>query len=308
MALRVYRDDDDLPEEHLLGQFIPLHYHFNMLQDEARVGAFREAIAMVVKPGMKVLELGGGTGILSYLAARRGAQVWCVERNPELAETARRLLVRNRVADRVEVIKADALVYLPPEPVDVVICEMLHVGLLREKQVEVLESFKRRYREAFGEPLPRFVPDSSLLAVQPVEQSFEFFGYDAPVPMFQAPAAAHEGTRPLAELTAYASVFYDEPTERRFRWSGDVTVEASGRATAFRFTTQNLLAFDAERRLTITWPNQFLVLPLEGPLSVSSGRTLRIGFDYTAGDPIRTLAASITAELTAAASRQRRAA
>jgi hypothetical protein len=57
------------------------------------------------------------------------------------------LLALNPNGEKVEVIHADAFEYLPPEPVDVVICEMIHVGMLREKQVEVIESFKRRYTE-----------------------------------------------------------------------------------------------------------------------------------------------------------------
>lgn len=308
MDLRICSDDDGRPEEHLLGQFIPLHYHFNMLQDEARVEAFRTAIEAVVKPGMKVVELGGGTGILSYFAARRGARVWCVERNPELVRTSRRLLAKNGASGRAEVVQADAFSYVPPQPVDVVICEMLHVGMLREKQLEVVASFKDRYRAAFGERLPRFLPDSALLAVQPVQQSFDFSGYHAPVPIFQSPEASPAGTHPLADLTPYANLFYDEDFPRRFRWSDDVTIQQAGRATALRFITQNLLAYEADRQSAVTWPNQFLVLPLPEAIPVQAGRRLHVGFDYRAGDPLPSLADSITAELRCDSMRAKRAA
>jgi hypothetical protein len=50
----------DVPEEHLLGQFIPLHYHFNMLRDQQRMAPFREAIDLTVPDNGVVLELGGG--------------------------------------------------------------------------------------------------------------------------------------------------------------------------------------------------------------------------------------------------------
>ena len=39
-------------EETLLGQYVPLHYHYNLLQDQARMASFREAIGHVVRPGM----------------------------------------------------------------------------------------------------------------------------------------------------------------------------------------------------------------------------------------------------------------
>ena len=57
------------PDEKVLGQYIPLLYHYNMLQDNDRVGAFQEAIHLLVQPDMHVVELGGGTGILSSFAA-----------------------------------------------------------------------------------------------------------------------------------------------------------------------------------------------------------------------------------------------
>src|SRR5438128_2348727 len=109
---------------HELGQFLPLHYHYNMLTDRSRMQGFRAAIEHVVQPGATVLELGGGTGVLSFFASRRAKHVWCVEKNPELAVEARRVLALNSGTDCIEVIQADAFQYLPPEPVDVVICEM----------------------------------------------------------------------------------------------------------------------------------------------------------------------------------------
>ena len=108
MDLRIYSESSSPSEEKFLGQFIPLHYHFNMLQDQHRVGAFAEAIKAVVKPGMHVVELGGGTGILSWLAAQQGARVTCVERNSALVNSARELLAKNHHGERVKVIQEDA--------------------------------------------------------------------------------------------------------------------------------------------------------------------------------------------------------
>jgi predicted RNA methylase len=60
--------------------------------------------------------------------------------------------------------------------VDVVICEMLHSAMLREKQLAVIHSFKQRYQAKFGDRLPGFIPTATRLFVQPVEQSFVFDG------------------------------------------------------------------------------------------------------------------------------------
>ena len=153
-----------------LGQFIPVHYHHNMLMDQNRMHGFKSAIDYAVKPGAKVLELGGGTGVLSWFAAAKADKVYCVEFNPDMVKEARKMLALNPNGEKVEVVHADAFEYLPPEPVDVVICEMIHVAMLREKQVEVIESFKRRYLERFGGQLPVFLPEAVIMAVQPVQQ------------------------------------------------------------------------------------------------------------------------------------------
>ena len=297
---------DAVPPEHLLGQFIPLHYHYNMLQDADRVDAFKDAIDHVVRPGMKVLELGGGTGILSSFAARAGANVYCVERNPELVASARRFLRDNGLANQVEVIQADAETYLPPEPVDAVICEMLHVALLREKQLEVIDSFKQRYSEKFDVGLPKFLPEASVLTFQAVQQSFDFAGYRAPVPLFQAPIAEQPRTKELSELITYAQFCYDESIPHQFSWQGQLDVQQPGWVTALRFITQNLITIIPEEGRGIPWPNQFLVLPIAEPISVTAGSQLDIEFAYRGGEPLGSLAHSIRVTPSAGDSELRR--
>lgn len=63
-----------------------------MLADTTRNKAYRAAITAAVRarPGCSVLDIGGGSGLLSLIAVRAGAtRVDCVEMNPILAATAR---------------------------------------------------------------------------------------------------------------------------------------------------------------------------------------------------------------------------
>ena len=242
--------------------------------------------------GGRVLELGGGTGILSYLAAQRAAKVWCVERNPELAQAAERFLARNGARDRVDVICADALDYLPPEPVDLVICEMLHVGLLREKQIEMIASFKERYGARFG-ALPPFVPEASILAVQPVHYSFNFAGYEAPIPLFFDPLGPQEGVTELGNPLVYANVQYDRELPQTFDWQGSARIEKAGTLNALRFITKNVLAILLAQRSTIDWHNQYLIVPLPESVQIGSGQEVRLRFSYRAGGSIASLIESI---------------
>src|SRR3954453_22319551 len=109
--------DLDLATPHtgMPADVIPLQYHTNMLTDAHRMDSFAEAIASVVKPGMRVLDLGTGTGVLSFFAARAGATVTAVEREPGVLAAARAALSAN-AGDKVRLVHAHGRSYLPPTP------------------------------------------------------------------------------------------------------------------------------------------------------------------------------------------------
>ena len=280
---------EDEASIHHLGQFIPLHYHHNMLMDENRMGAFKAAIDYAVFDGAKVLELGGGTGVLSCLAASRASKVWCVEFNPELVAESRRLLALNRDGRKVEVIHADAFDYLPPEPVDVVICEMIHAAMLREKQVEVIEAFKQRYQHHFGGQYPVFIPGAVIMAVQPLQQVYDFFGFHAPIIQFQRPNVIQTGTTELAAPVVYSILDMLQPNTREIQWEGTFTLEVDGTVNALRFITKNILTVIPEQAATIDWLIDYLVLPLSKPVEARAGDMIKVAFRYMAGGSIRSL-------------------
>jgi protein arginine N-methyltransferase 1 len=284
---------EETAEPHYLGQFIPLHYHHNMLMDTNRMANFKAAIDHVVFPGARVLELGGGTGVLSCFAAAHADKVWCVEYNPDMVMEARRLLAHNANGHKVEVVHADAFEYLPPEPVDVVICEMIHVGMLREKQVEVINAFKARYRARFGDRLPVFIPTAAVMAVQPLQQAYDFFGFQAPIMQFQRVGAVHEGSVELAAPQVYGVLDFDDAVSPDIRWAGNFIMAQDGTVNALRFVTKNLLALRAQLGDTIDWLNDYLVLPLDAPVEAKAGDTLRVAFNYQTGASLQSLARTL---------------
>lgn len=288
----------DIPEELLLGQFIPLHYHFNMLRDQTRMIPFKEAIELAVPLNGTVLELGGGTGVLSCFAAQKARQVWCIERNPALVRAAGAFLANNHNGERVTVVHADAMTYLPPEPVDVVICEMLHVGLVREKQLDVIRNFKERYRRKFGNQLPSFIPDTSMLAVMPISQDFCFSGYQAAVPMFE-PVGPQTKESSLADPHYYATVEYGVDFTDEFNVQVQMAIQRGGCFNAVALLTNNFLAFVLSEGRAIQWLMNQLILPLPNSLDVAVGDCVSIQFAYRAGCSIEELQESVNAEIVA---------
>jgi predicted RNA methylase len=267
---------------------IPLQYQALLLTDERRMRAFADAIARTVRPGMRVLDLGAGTGVLSYFAARAGAIVTAIEREPRVFATARAAL-RAATGDAVRILHADARDYLPDGPIDLVMCEMLHVGLLRERQIEVLGAFKRRYLHHIGGPLPRFVPEACVQAVQPVEQDFTYLGYTVPTPVFQLPENVQPRTVEAAPPQVFQQFFYAEPLPARCTADLTFVAERPALVNAVRLITKNLLTLTYEPSGSVDWMMNYLVVPVSEPVEVLTGDEVRLRFEYCPGDEIPAL-------------------
>ena len=279
-----------------LGQYIPLHYHYHMLADKDRMGGFKAAIEHIVKPTDVVLELGSGTGVLSWFAAQTARKVYSVEYNMDLVDASRRILSQNKNGDRVEVIHGNALTYTPPEPIQVVVCEMLHTGLLREKQMEIIDAFKANYTAAFPDtPLPIFIPMGVLQAMQPVCHDFNYMGYYAPAIMFSDPYSTHPKTEELGDPVIYHQLLYDQPYPLECTWEGTITIKQAGKFNALRFITKNVLA--ASETGIIDWHTQYIMLPLVREMEVTTGQVLTVSLSYPAGAPLSALRPVINGEI-----------
>jgi len=278
-----------------LGQHIPAHYHYQMLADSIRMKAFAAAIRHRVQSTMRVADLGSGTGVLAFFAAQCGAKVWAVEAIPELANMMRQFVRANKVEDRVHVVNADAALWLPPEPVDIVLCEMLHSALLREKQVEVIQSFREAHVKQFGSA-PLFLPEATLLAVQPVTQDYCWSdGYYAPVPLFQSAYVDAADCVPRGVAVTYATLDYSECVRAALVVSARCVMTQAATINALRFVTRSVLAMDLSTGATVDWYNQNLILPLCEPLALDAGQCIDINFAYRPGDSIGTLSDSLIA-------------
>jgi predicted RNA methylase len=102
-----------------------LEVHRGLLQDEGRTNAFREAIRRCVTPGSVVLDLGTGSGILSFFACQAGARrVFAVDATHS-ADLASFLARQLGFADRVQVFHDRSTKVELPERADVLVTETI---------------------------------------------------------------------------------------------------------------------------------------------------------------------------------------
>ncbi|MBE0466140.1 MAG: 50S ribosomal protein L11 methyltransferase [Candidatus Desulforudis sp.] len=91
----------------------------------ATTGMCLELLERHVQPGMAVLDVGTGSGILAVGAALLGARtVWAVDEDPVAVRTARENVVQNNLAGRVWVYESNLLEDLA-EPADLVVANIV---------------------------------------------------------------------------------------------------------------------------------------------------------------------------------------
>ena len=279
------------PASHCLAQ---LQEQSRRCADEPWLQAFQHAIRDTVRPGDQVVEL-GASGLLSLWAAQCGAQVTCIDPHGENLARARALVQSSPAQENIRWVQADYRDDVVTEVVDIVLCEHLHPALVEAPQIALADDFRQRHEQRFGRT-PRFLPDTSLLAVQPVEQDYDFYGCNIAQALYQQTEIQQTRTTGLGDPAIYHIVEYHLPASRLMRADFVFAAQADGRLNALRFISKHLLAIDAAEQRSIDWHSPYLVLPLPTPISLQAGDRLRLRFAYLAGAPLPFLSESLWVE------------
>lgn len=143
-----------------------LEFHAFCLTDTGtRLDQFAAAIAARVTPGDTVVDLGSGSGILSFLACRAGARrVYAIEATESL-EFGRLLASKNGFQDRIEFIGTRSTQVVLPERVDVILGDIHDTfGLQPQGLASLVDA-----RERFLKPGGTLIPSGIQLMAVPVD-------------------------------------------------------------------------------------------------------------------------------------------
>ena len=114
-----------------------------LLGDTVRNDAFAEALRRVIKPQLTtVIDLGSGTGFLSFLASRLSAKHVTMIESGEILETSKALAKRNGITNCTFLRKHSTQVHGLPKA-DVLVSETLGNYALEENILEAIEDGKR---------------------------------------------------------------------------------------------------------------------------------------------------------------------
>lgn len=150
--------------------------HELFLNDALRMRAYEQGIKEAVRPGMVVVDLGTGTGILAELALKAGAKkVYGIEFNPQRIEESTQRMKDAELDDRFEIVEGLSYDVQLPEQADLIISEILGNLGDNEGMVAILNDAKKRLLKPEGRFLPHKVevfltPISSSKAHEQVQQ------------------------------------------------------------------------------------------------------------------------------------------
>jgi protein arginine N-methyltransferase 1 len=264
-----------------------LDYHLSMLHDTARMDSFRRAIHASVQPGDVVVDIGCGTGVLSFMACEAGARkVYAIDGGPVI-EVARELAVDNGFAERIEFLGAWSIDVGLPEPADLLVSETIGNAGLDEGIVAWTFDARQRLLRPGAVVLPQ-----RLRVWVAAAQSFDDHALvsdwrSADLP-YDYSAAERRAARTLwyADLTPNNLLGQPElAADVDLRTATDATISSSGHLQVDRDGTLHGLAcwFDSllcpgvtvdnlPPRTGSSWSHGFL--PLAEPLAVAAGDQL----------------------------------
>ena len=126
----------------------------SMIAFKARTSAYARGLEAHIRPGSVVLEIGAGTGILSFLACRAGAfKVYAVE-SEDIIQLARETAADNGFSSRIEFIQGLSTEIELPEKVDGIVCDLHGILPVFGKSIVSILDARDRFLKPGGWILP----------------------------------------------------------------------------------------------------------------------------------------------------------
>lgn len=129
--------------------FNSIQIHQKMIGDKERTLSYKNCIERNVRPKDVILDLGCGTGILSFFAARKNPKkIYAVDISRRIIECAKKTAVLNGMDKRIEFIEADVKKVKLQGKIDVLIHEQIGNFLWNEDIISKVKYIRDNYFKA----------------------------------------------------------------------------------------------------------------------------------------------------------------
>lgn len=123
-----------------------IFHHGNMLADRARLLAYRQAIAAIIEPNSKVVDIGAGTGILSAIASEyTNADIYSIEYFEQPLNFFKKILHSSQIENILPIQGSSFEIELKDQAPEVLVSETIGLIGPEENIVEIFYDFCRRH-------------------------------------------------------------------------------------------------------------------------------------------------------------------
>lgn len=149
--------------------FSSLERHEHMLSDQVRINTYQAAISKLVKKDDVVVDLGTGTGVLSFFASRQQPkQIYALDHS-NIIDVAKKIAQHNGI-DSIEFVRTNSRDFTPSEKVDVLLHEQMGTHLFAENMIRNICDLRDRILAEDG----RVIPGRFSLFIEPIRLKEEY--------------------------------------------------------------------------------------------------------------------------------------
>lgn len=131
-----------------------VRFHQTIIEDRTRTLPYKKAIEDNVESNDVVLDIGCGTGILSFFAAKKGCKKIYAIDNADIIDSAIETAKLNNLDKYIEFIKIDILKFKPREKIDVLIQEQIGIFIWDNDIIPKVAYIRDNYLKQGGIMIP----------------------------------------------------------------------------------------------------------------------------------------------------------
>jgi protein arginine N-methyltransferase 1 len=131
-----------------------IDYHRTLIADTGRNTALMAALRRVIVPGQSIVaDIGAGTGLIGFMAARLGAKSVTLYESEAVIQVAREIARANKLRN-VHFVPMHSTAVENPEKADIIVSETLGNYAFEENMIQTLEDARRRFLKPGGVIIP----------------------------------------------------------------------------------------------------------------------------------------------------------